>query len=346
MRARERIRIRIPHVNGRHTYAVMSVVVVVVVIVLARDNAYVLQLASTAALTVSVALGLNIVLGICGQMSFAQAALFGIGGYTSAILLLDVHAPFLLAFVGAVFVAAVAGLLVGLPSLRLSGAYFAIATISLQIAVIAALNKGGTLTGGGGGLGGIPRPALFGYVFNGPTSYAILCGGWLLVVMSIVSLIRNSRLGWEMRITGVDEELAGALGISAKRRKLIAFLLSAAIAGGAGSLYAGGFSAVDPGAFGLDLSAILVVMVLVGGRGSVIAVSLSAAVLTTLPEYLRAIQDFRLIVFGGIMVIVIILEPDGIVGLRDRLVSKFSQLRRRGQADLLATEGALGPNAL
>lgn len=311
-----------------YRWATGSVVGTAVILLLVSGQAYELQVLSTAALIASTALGLNVVSGWCGQMSFAQAALYGMGGYASAVCVLRFDLPFPVAFLVAVLVAGALGLVVGFPSIRLSGAYFAIATIGLQMIAVSAWTKGGSLTGGAAGLYGIPYPSIAGFTFSDGLPFTGLCAAWLLLVLLVCSRIRRSRVGWEMRVLGSDEALAASFGIPVGRRKLAAFVIASMIAGGAGAIYSGGFSIVDPNSFGLDLSAMILVMVLIGGRGSIPAVAVAALILSALPEYLRSLDNYRLLVFGVIMVLIILFEPDGLAGIRDRWRDWRSNARR------------------
>lgn len=318
------------HDRGDLLLAGSIVAVVAVFLLLFQNDSYVLQLASTAALTGSLVLALNVVVGWAHLHSFAQAALYGIGAYTSAILTTKLELPFPVAFVAAILMSAVIGFLVAAPSVRISGGYFAIATIGLQMIVISVINKGGELTGGPAGLVGIPQIELFGRVIDNGPPFFLLVALWLLVVVLIMVNLKKSKFGWELRMIGRDEAVASSVGIHVSSRKIAAFLICAAIAGGTGSLYVHSVGVADPRTFGLPVSATLIVMVLLGGRGSIPAVLLSGVILSFLPEYLRFLSDYRLIVFGFIMMAIVLFLPDGLTGLKDTLVER---LRRGGKSD-------------
>jgi branched-chain amino acid transport system permease protein len=333
-----------PGIYERGDVALLGGVLLIAVAVIAAfgQDAYALQLASTAALIGALVLALNIVVGWVHLHSFAQAALYGIGAYTSAILTVHVGVPTSVAFIAAVCVTAAVGFLIAAPSVRIGGPYFAIATIGLQMMVISLLNKGGEVTGGPGGLVGVPPLTIFDMTIRRGVPFFVVASLWLLIVVAITIHLQRSRYGWELRMLGRDEAVASSIGISVNARKIVAFLICAGIAGGTGSLYVHSVGVADPRTFGLPVSATLLVMVLLGGRGSVPAVLISGVLLSFLPEYLRFLSDYRLLAFGCIMVIIILFMPDGLAGAKDSLVSRLGNLRRSKTAPGLVVNDGEG----
>lgn len=293
-------------------------------------NSYFIQVVGSALLTGALALALNIVVGWAHLHSFAQAALYGVGGYTSAILATKLGASFFVSFVAAVLISAIVGLLVALPSIRISGTYFAIATIGLQMIIIAIINKGGEFTGGPAGIVGVPPIEIFGVNLSSGMAFFAVASVWLIFVLIICLNLRKSRYGAELGIIGAAPEVAESIGIHSSRLKALAFVLCAAIAGGTGSLYVHSLSVADPRSFSLPISATLLVMVLLGGRGSIPAVLFTAITLSVLPEYLRFIAEYRLIVFGALMVLIVLFLPNGIASLTQKFAQR--KLRRGGQS--------------
>jgi branched-chain amino acid transport system permease protein len=306
---------------------------------LAAGSAYSMQLFSNAMLIAALALGLNVVTGFAGQMAFAQAAYYGVGAYASADFITRLGAPFPLAFLASIAVAAACGLIIALPSNRLGGSYFAIVTIGLQAIAVVIFNKWTGVTGGAAGIYGIPLPAIGSLQFRPGLGFYILAGVWLFIIALVTARIRQSKYGWELRLIRNDADAALAVGVPVKSRKLVAFLICCGIAGGSGSLYASFTGVVAPNAFDLTLSATLLVTVFLGGRGSVPAVIISALVLNLLPEYLRALQNYRILIFGVIMVVLALFLPDGLAGLTDDV------LRRRRTHRPPAVEAAAGVQA-
>ena len=266
------------------------------------------------------AVGLDLVMGYCGQFSFGQGAFYGIGAYASALLALNLGLPFWVTLPAAASVTAAFGALLGVPSLRLAGHFLAITTIAFQVIVNLILTQWHGFTGGTAGLTGIPTPTplhLFGRTlasFESPVAYYYLCLG--VAALAIGSAVRLTRtwLGREWLAVREDELLAKSIGIDTIRIKVLAFTLSAAMAGAAGSLIAHYLKSIHPSEFTIWTSAEIVAMVILGGRGTLAGPVLGAFALTILPEYLRVAQDYKLILYGIALIMMITFLPRGLVG--------------------------------
>ncbi len=264
------------------------------------------------ALFVIAALGLNLLLGYTGQISLGHAAFLAIGAYAHVILYSQ-GAPLLVGVLAGALIAGACGFLVGIPALRLEGPYLAIATLGFQVAIDQVLGRWEGLTGGRMGLG-VPSPELFGLSLSNIRSYFLLCFAvCVLVVIGVYNLAR-SRVGRAFVAIRDNEIAAQAMGVDLVRTKTLAFALSAAITGLAGALYAHLFDRINPSNFTLMLSIELLVMVVVGGLGSVLGSVLGAALLVLLPHAMADLRDYQSIVVGAILIAVLLFEPMGLRG--------------------------------
>lgn len=278
------------------------------------------------------AIGLDLLLGYAGQLSLAHAAFFGLGGYVSGILTRQYHIPPLLV-VGLVLCAALAiALVVGIPLLRLQEHYLALATLGL---VLIAENLAVALrawTGGLSGLPGIPPFSVGDLVFNSNMQYFILVWSLVLIFAFLALNMAGSQVGRAWRAIHADELAASAMGIDVFRRKLQAFLISAAAASLAGSLYAHYLAIFTPKNVGLLMSIDLVLMLVLGGLGTVYGAILGAAVLKLLPEIFEFLKDYHLLVDSMVLILLVINVPDGIAGGMRRLVMRLRSARPRPAA--------------
>jgi branched-chain amino acid transport system permease protein len=264
------------------------------------------------ALFVIAALGLNLLIGYTGQISLGHAAFLAIGAYTHVILYTQ-GAPFVVTVLVGALVAGACGFLVGIPALRLEGPYLAIATLGFQVAVDQILGRWDAVTGGRMGLG-VPAPEIFGLSLTEPRRYFVLCfAASVLVVVGVYNLAR-SRVGRAFVAIRDNDIAAQAMGVDLVRYKTLAFAISAAITGFAGALYAHLFDRINPSNFTLILSIELLVMVVVGGLGSVLGSVLGAAFLVLLPHAMADLRDYQTIVVGAILIAVLLFEPMGLRG--------------------------------
>ncbi len=297
---------------------------------------------------VSLALGLNIMVGMVGLLVLGYAAFFGIGAYTYAILSLNFNVPFWPSlFIGGA-VAGVIGILLGIPSIRLRGDYLAIVTLGFGEIVRFVMKNESAITGGEQGL---PNQSIPGRI--GPPAIGYVDGQWNLascvmdrtihyyylillitvLVIIVVNRLNNSRTGRAWIAIREDETAAMSMGINTFRMKILAFAISAFIAGFIGVFYAARMNFVNPEAFRFEYSVLILSMVILGGMGSVPGVILGAVILQAIPWLMRdlvpnilqdqfpeatsiagRLTDFRLLIFGGIMVMMMIFRPQGIIG--------------------------------
>ena len=275
------------------------------------------------------ALGFDLVLGYLGELSLGHAAFFGIGAYTTALLTRNFGVPFPLDLLLAGLFTGIFGLLIGAPSLRLRGPYFAIVTFGFaEILHLVALNWT-SLTRGPMGLPDIPHPQLGPFRITTELGYYYLVLALIGVAMLATRRLLESTVGHAFLAIRENEELASAAGIPTFRFKLLAFVIGMIFAGAAGSVYARYVHFVDPTALSFYYTVTVVSMVIVGGQGSIAGTTLGALVFTLVPEYLRVAERARLVIFGALLMLAIVFMPDGLRGIwrrarpprRDRLLA-------------------------
>jgi branched-chain amino acid transport system permease protein len=274
----------------------------------------------TAGINVILAVSLGIIVGYLGELSLGHGAFYGIGAYTSALLAMKLNLPFVPAFVAATVFSGAMGYLIGIPALRLSGHYFAIATLGFQGIVILLIINLVDLTRGPMGLPGIPGPGgfnLFGLTisFQDKIPYFYLTLFVVLVVLFLTRNLMQFRQGRAFVATREDPMLASSIGVDPRKYRILAFIISTAIAGAAGSLYAHYALFISPDSFNLPESIYLATMVIIGGRGTIVGPLIGALMLTLLPEALRFAGNLQFVLYGLMLMIVVIFMPHGIVGI-------------------------------
>ncbi|MGB6117620.1 MAG: ABC transporter permease [Mesorhizobium sp.] len=293
-----------------------------------EGNTYILYFACLVGIYMIVAIGLDLLIGYTGQISLGHAALFAIGAYASALLTLDFGAPFWIALPVAGAIAGLAGLLVGLAALRLSGLYLAIATLGLGEAMPHILLKWDSVTNGYNGLKP-PRPAFGDLVLNNEFKLYFLILAVLIVVMLVTSNLLHSKLGRAFIASRDSEAGAEAMGIPLARYRILAFVISAVFAGIAGSLYAHVVGFISPSDFNSWMSLVFLCMVFVGGLGSIPGAMLGAAFMTAVPQIFVGSKSFSGILFGGALLLIILFFPKGLAGMSKAIGSFIAQLIRR-----------------
>ncbi|MFF5261231.1 branched-chain amino acid ABC transporter permease [Actinomadura viridis] len=276
---------------------------------------YALNLMTTAAIFVMLAVGLNIVVGYCGLLDLGYAAFFAVGAYTSGILSTELGLP-LIATVPAVLVVTVlAGLVIGGPTLRLRSDYLAIVTLGFgEIIRIVATNL--DITGGPSGIFGIP--GLFGDALSGPVALYYMVVVTAAIAVVLAARLGRSRLGRAWRFIREDEDAAEASGVRTYRVKMAAYVAGAVWGGLAGVLFAAQLSAISPAGFTFLHSALVLMAVVLGGMGSTPGVVLGAVVISLLPEALRGLADGRYFVFGILLIVMMLIRPQGLWPYRSR----------------------------
>ena len=259
------------------------------------------------------AIGLNLLLGYAGQISLGHAGFFGLGAYLSGILTTAyTWNPWIAMPLAALFVGGLA-FLIGFPILKLKGHYLAMATLGLGIIIYIVFNETIDLTGGPSGLSGIPNLSIGTFAFDTDVKNYYLIWAVTLATILLSLNLANSRVGRALRAVHDSEVAARVVGVNARLLKVQIFALSAVISSVAGSLYAHTMTFVSPASFGFNFSIELLTMVVIGGLGSIYGSFLGAALLTLLPEFLRAAHDYDIIIYGGLLMLMVMFMPGGLV---------------------------------
>lgn len=266
---------------------------------------YILQILVTIGIGIILALGLNLITGVTGQLSLGHAAFMSIGAFTSAIITLRTGLPFSINLLLSGLLTAVVAAMIGFPILRLTGDYLAICTLGFaEIVKVVFLNL--DITNRALGLSvPVPRSAL-------PMPIVVLLVAILTIIAS--ALIYNSRLGRAFKAIRDDEIAAESMGINIARYKVQSFAIGSFMAGIGGSLYAHFISYINPSDFGFLKSVDILSMVVLGGLGSIPGAVVGAAVLSAAPEFLRFMSQYRMLVYGALLVFLMIFRPNGLFG--------------------------------
>jgi len=298
---------------------------------------YVNQLNSTqldtvflVALSALLGLGLNIVVGYAGLLDLGFVAFFAIGAYTWGTLnspFFGLHYPYVLVAPLAVALAALAGVLLGIPVLKLRGDYLAIVTLGFGEIIGRLSNNLAPLTGGAVGIYGIGAPAFLDVITNRPLEQIIyLCIVCCVIVAFCSGRLHDSRTGRAWEAIREDEDVAAAMGVNTVYYKLLAFGIGAAVGGLGGTIFAAKVSAISPPNFVLDLSVRAVSIIIIGGMGTIPGVIMGAVVLVGIPEVLRSIQEWRLVIYGALLVAMMVLRPEGLLPERRRALELHAGL--------------------
>jgi len=277
-------------------------------------SAYGISLVSIAGINVILAVSLNIISGFCGQISLGHAAFFGAGAYAAALTMIaTANVP--LALLAALIMGCALGIIVGFASLRVRSDFLAVTTIGVNFLFVGFVRKQGWL-GGEMGISGIPATGF------GATGNAIMIVALACMTIAFSLYMSRSWMGFAFRAVGEDESAAATLGINARAYKLAAFGIGTALAGLAGALYTFFTQFITVDSFDFVFSVMLLAMVVIGGVGSTWGVAVAAVGLTLLPEAIRFVNDYRLLVFGGMLVLVIRLAPGGLAALTRNLFAR------------------------
>jgi len=266
-----------------------------------------------------VALSLNILIGMAGQISIGHAGFWALGAYASAIAMTKLGVPFVIAiFVGGA-VAGAFGALVALPALRVSGHYLAIATLAFAILVQQVLFEWESVTGGRQGLA-VPRPSLLGYELQSDFSYYYFLLVLFIGAAWLTRNLRGSFTGRSMMALRMSAVAAQCAGISRARHIILAFALSAFLTGVSGALYGSLIGRLSTETFSLSASLSFLTMAVIGGLGSEVGALLGAAFLAAAPEVLRQFKDAEMVIYGAILVLCMLFLPSGLAGIGRRWI--------------------------
>lgn len=299
---------------NRRTAALATAGIVVLAFPLVVRSPYLLHIAVITGIYVVLAQSLNLVLGYCGLLSLATPAFFGIGAYVATLLALragwDTTATLALAAVGGV----IASVLIGFPSLRVSRHAFVIVTLAATLLLqLVALNWE-DVTRGSLGLPNIPAARFLGVAIVERTQWYYAAAVAAIGTVALTGLIVSSRFGRAMLAVRDNEQLAAACGIDPFRTRLFTFCVSGALAAVAGGLYAHFITYIDPGVFGFSVTETLLIMVILGGAGTLWGPVAGALIFTALPEALRLTPELRSLAYGAILLAIVLYRPRRLLG--------------------------------
>jgi ABC-type branched-subunit amino acid transport system ATPase component/ABC-type branched-subunit amino acid transport system permease subunit len=306
--------------------AAFAVVFIAIAAAASLLNSYYVDVLARMILAAIVGVGLNVLIGLTGQVSFGHVGFYALGAYTVAILTTQAQMPFIIAVPLGALLAGVMGSLLALPALRVRGPYLAMVTIAFGFIVEHGASEWSGLTGGQNGIMGIPSPALAGTSF-GPRGIALTA----LVVLAIFVYgywrLSVSTLGRAMLAVKDSETASESIGLNPLLIKAIAFTVSALCAGLAGGLFAPLLGMVTPSTFNFSQSILFVLVVVIGGAGSLAGPLVGAAIVVLLPEMVASLAEYSQLLFGALLLVVLWLAPEGIVGGISRFIKRHRPLR-------------------
>lgn len=307
--------------------ALAVVVVAAILVPLVLTDPYTQRLLVVAVLGSLLAVSLNLVLGYGGLISLAQVAFYGIGAYTAALLALHWHLPFLLTLPAATLLAAATAWLFARPLLRLRRHYFAMATLVLGLLIQLVENNWDSVTHGTNGLPGIPPPSLMVWTAETQRDNYYLALALLIASMVAVWRFMHAPPGRSLLAARDNEQAAASVGIDVSRVRTQAFVLGAAIAGAAGALYAHYTSFISGQPFGIDHMITVLAAAAIGGFGTLGGPVIGATIVAVLPELLRGTGNWRMVIFGALVIAVVLARPGGLAGLWRDLLDRLPQRR-------------------
>jgi len=282
---------------------------------------YLLHIFVLIGIYVILSVSLNLIAGYTGILSIAHAAFYGVGAYVAALMALKLQTPFLSNVFCAIILTGIFGVIVGVPSLRIRDDYFVIATFAFQVITFSVLNNWVSITSGPMGLPAIPQPEIFGWKVSSHWEFLALVGVFAVLAFLVTRRIVESPFGRVLKAIREDEVFALAAGKNVAAYKVLVFVIGAAMAAVAGSLYATYITYIDPTSFTVMESIFIISIVIIGGAGNLWGSVLGAVVLVVLPEALRFIglpnsvaANVRQIIYGALLVAFMMWRPQGFLG--------------------------------
>lgn len=285
-------------------------------------NNYYKRIIILACINVILAVSLNLITGFTGQLSLGHSGFMAIGAYMAAMLSIKLQLPFLLNLMIAGVFSGFIAFIIGVPTLKLSGDYFAITTLGF-CEIIRIIITNIDALGGPRGIPGIPVKTNFAWAF-------FIMVGAIIVIYNLI----HSAQGRAMLAIRENEIAAEAMGVNTKKYKIMAFVIAGFIAGVAGGVYSQYVNFIDPNTFNFMKSIDILIFVVLGGMGSLSGGTVSAVFLTFLPEMLRKLQDFRLIIYPAMLIILMIFRPEGLMGSKEfslKGIVRFFKNKKEGR---------------
>lgn len=298
-------------------FSSLAFMILVGLIYLGIIDEYTAQILTFAAINVIIALSLNLISGFTGQLALGHAGFMAIGAYSTAALVMQLHVPNLPAILIGGMVTAVFGFVIGFPTLRLKGDYLAIVTLGFGEIIRVLMINAEKITGGAAGLKGIP--SFTENISLNPVLSFVWAFLFMIGTIILISNLIKSSHGRAIISIREDEIASNAMGVNVFYYKMFSFTLSAFIAGIGGGLYALIFGYLNPTMFNFLKSCDFLVIVVLGGMGSIVGTVATGFILTYLQEFLRFLQDYRLVIYPLILIILMLFKPTGLIGLVEDL---------------------------
>jgi len=296
---------------------------------LVTSSNYIVGVGISALIFTVAAAALNLVYGFTGLLSFAQLGFWGIGGYTTTLTVMTFGGNFWLGVLYAALLNVVLALVIGYPILRTNRHAFVISTLTFALLVALIARDWVTLTRGPLGIPNLPRPQAFGFAFETTASFYWIAWAFSVAMIGFLYALCSSRIGRTLVAIKQNEPLTRAQGISPMPYKLASFAISAAITGAAGGVFAFHLRVIDPGFLDFYYMQTFLIIVIIGGAGSFWGVIAAGIALSALPEALRFSADFRMIIYGVILVLAMFVMPSGVAGwLRQREIARMREALR------------------
>lgn len=294
--------------------AVLGVIFALVVLTPIFGSRLVVYNLTIVAIYSTVVMALNLLLGLAGQVSFAQTSFMAIGGYGSALLTTKLGLDPWLALVASAVLAAATAAIIGLPMLRLRGHYLSMATFALALGTFSFVGAATWLTNGGIGISSVPPLAIGSFTLDEPHVFYLLA--WLIAALTLIfiALLANSHMGRAWRALATGQNIAASLGVDTTRYKLLAFVIAATIASVAGSIYVEFTSFAGPDLYDVNIILTIFIMLYVGGRGSTVGPIVGAGVLILVPQFMSGLERYQNLLFFIALLALILAAPNGLFG--------------------------------
>lgn len=311
-------------------------IIIAILFPLLTNNDYYIHILTLAFIWIIAVYGLNLLLGYTGYLSLAHAGFFAIGAYALGLLTVKAGVSFWLAFILAPIITTIIGLFIGLIALRTKGDYFSIYTLCVGYVIYLVIDKWDALTGGVRGLIGIPAPGNIGPIsFDTPISQYYLVLTILLLSIFVIYRIIYSLVGRTFIAIRNSELLAQSIGISSRNNKLLSFVLSTFFAGLSGALYASFIRFIGPEIGSTNMVFDFLIFLIVGGMGTMAGPIIGTLLMVWLSQNLQFLQDYRMVIFGPVLVLIIIYSPNGLAGVYYNLRMRWEERKRNKHVNSL-----------
>lgn len=291
---------------------ILLLAAIIILIPILTPNMYIMQIINMICIYIILGTGINVLTGFTGQLSLGQAAFFGIGAYTAALMNTRMGTQFFLCLLGSMLLTGIFGVILAVPALKVKGSYLALLTMGFGEIVRIVMINWTPVTNGTAGILGIESPVIFGFAFDTLKKYYFLIVAFVILGLLYQNVLVHTRTGRAFVAVREDNEAAELTGIDVTSYKIKAFVLSAVYCGIAGCLYAMMIKYVSPDTFTNNVSSVILWTAIVGGFGTVAGPVLGGIIMQVLPEALRFLGDWRLVVYGVILLIVILRFPGGL----------------------------------